>query len=252
MFEGAPETYDRFMGVYSMQLSPQLADFADVHAGRRVVDVGCGPGALTSELVARLGPSNVTAVDPSESFVGAIPERFPGIDVHHASAENLPFPDAAFDAALAQLVVHFMSDPVAGLREMRRVTREGGTVAACVWDLAGGRAEMLTIFWRAAQQLDPDARGEARNPGASFGQLVELFAAAGLRDVEQAELRARVDYASFDDWWEPITLGVGPVGTYAMSLDEDRRAALKARCRQLLPDPPFTLRAVAWAARGTV
>lgn len=250
MFEGPAESYDRFMGVYSVQLAPQLADFAGIGDGRRVLDVGCGPGALTAELVARLGEDRVSAVDPSESFVAAMGARFPGVDVQRASADELPFADSSFDAALAQLVVHFMPDPVAGLREMRRVTREGGTVAACVWDLAGGRAEMLSLFWRAARQLDPDVAGEARNPGASSGQLVELLEAAGLRDLEQTELKARVDYASFDDWWEPITLGVGPVGTYANSLDEERRTALRDRCRQLLPKPPFTLTAVAWTARG--
>jgi ubiquinone/menaquinone biosynthesis C-methylase UbiE len=252
VFEGAPASYDRFMGVYSMQLAPQLADFAGVRSGQHVLDVGCGPGALTSELVARLGASNVSAVDPSESFVGAIRERFPGTDVQSAPAEELPFADATFDATLAQLVVHFMSDPVAGLQEMRRVTREAGVVATCVWDLAGGRAPMLTLFWQAARQLDPAIEGESGRPGTSAGQLAELLRAAGLSGIEEAELRASVDYATFDDWWEPVTLGVGPVGTYASRLDGDRRAALRERCRQLLPAPPFTLTAVAWAARGVV
>jgi ubiquinone/menaquinone biosynthesis C-methylase UbiE len=252
VFEGAPASYDRFMGVYSMQLAPQLADFAGVRSGQHVLDVGCGPGALTSELVARLGATNVSAVDPSESFVGAIRERFPGTDVQSAPAEELPFADASFDATLAQLVVHFMSDPVAGLQEMRRVTREAGVVATCVWDLAGGRAPMLTLFWQAARQLDPAIEGESGRPGTSAGQLAELLRAAGLSGIEEAELRASVDYATFDDWWEPVTLGVGPVGTYASRLDDDRRAALRERCRQLLPAPPFTLTAVAWAARGVV
>src|SRR5262249_58759895 len=180
MFEGPAESYDRFMGVYSVQLAPQFVDFAGVDDGQRVLDGGCGPGPLTAELVARLGEDRVSAVDPSESFVAAMGARFPGVDVQRASADDLPFADGSFGAALAQLVVHFMPDPVAGLREMRRVTREGGTVAACVWDVAGGRAEMLSLFWRAAQQLDPDAAGEARNPGARSGQLVELLGAAGL------------------------------------------------------------------------
>ena len=104
-----------------------------------MLDVGCGPGALTAELVRRLGPGSVSAVDPSEPFVAAARERHPGVDVQRASAEELPFEDQEFDAALAQLVVHFMADPVAGLREMARVTREQGVVAACVWDLAAAR-----------------------------------------------------------------------------------------------------------------
>jgi ubiquinone/menaquinone biosynthesis C-methylase UbiE len=146
--------YDRFMGKYSVQLGPQLADFASVCSGQRVIDIGCGPGALTSELIGRLGPTNVFAIDPSESFVTAIRERFPTVDVRLAAAEQLPFPDNAFDAALAQLVVHFMSDPIAGLKEMARVVRDDGVVAACVWDLAGQQGP-LSVFWQAARELDP-------------------------------------------------------------------------------------------------
>ena len=118
-------------------------------AGRRVLDVGCGPGALTAELVRRVGADSVSAVDPSEPFVAAATERHPGVDVRQGSAEQLPFPDDAFDAALGQLVVHFMADPVAGLTEMARVTRRGGVVAACVWDHAGGGGP-LSRFWEAA------------------------------------------------------------------------------------------------------
>ncbi|HEY8732601.1 MAG TPA: class I SAM-dependent methyltransferase, partial [Candidatus Limnocylindria bacterium] len=125
-FAVSADAYDRFMGRYSARLAPQIADYAGVHPGQRVIDVGCGPGALTRELVDRLGPTNVIAVDPSESFVTAIRERFPAVEVRRATAEQLPFADRTFDAALAQLVVHFMADPVAGLREMARVVRPDG------------------------------------------------------------------------------------------------------------------------------
>lgn len=113
-FDVAAEAYDHFMGRYSRLLSAQLADFAGVYGGQRVLDVGCGPGALTAELVARLGPAAVAAVDPSEPFVAAARARNPGVDVRRSSAERLPFPKGTFDAALAQLVVHFMTDPVVG------------------------------------------------------------------------------------------------------------------------------------------
>ncbi len=139
-FDVAAEAYDQYMGRYSRLLSPQMADLAGVRRGQRVLDVGCGPGALTAELVTRLGAAAVAAVDPSEPFVAAARDRHPGVEVLRASAEQLPFADRTFDAALAQLVVHFMSDPVAGLVEMARVTRPGGVVVACVWDHAGDRA----------------------------------------------------------------------------------------------------------------
>jgi SAM-dependent methyltransferase len=237
------------MGRYSARLAPQLADFAGVRSGQRVIDIGCGPGAVTSELVDRLGPTNVFAVDPSEPFVAVVRERFPAVDVRRAAAEQLPFPDNAFDAALAQLVVHFMSDPVAGLSEMGRVVRNDGVVAACVWDHAGEQGP-LSVFWQAAGELDPDVKDESHLAGARAGHLAELFVNAGLRGVEATALVATVVHASFEDWWGPFTLGVGPAGAYAVGLEADRRAELRERCRELLPTAPFELAARAWTARG--
>jgi SAM-dependent methyltransferase len=239
------------MGRYSRLLSPQLADLAGVSGGQRVIDVGCGPGALTAELVTRLGPGKVAAVDPSEPFVGAVRARNPGVDVRQASAEHLPFPERAFDAALAQLVVHFMSDPVAGLAEMARVTRRAGVVAACVWDHGGGQGP-LSLFWDAARQLDPDVHDESQLAGAREGHLAELFAAAGLHEIEETSLSANLEHASFDEWWEPFIGGVGPAGFYVAGLDRERAAALRETCRALLPTAPFAITARAWATRGLV
>ena len=248
-FDVAAGAYDRFMGRYSGPLAPALADFAGVRPGETALDVGCGPGALTGELVRRLGTDAVAAVDPSPPFVEATRARYPGVDVRLAPAEELPYPDAAWDTALAQLVVHFMSDPVRGLGEMARVTREGGTVAACVWDLAGGRAP-ISPFWRAARELDADAEDESAMAGGRAGHLAELMESAGLADVEETALAVSVEHASFEEWWEPFTFGVGPAGAYARSLDDTRLGELRARLRDTLPDAPFALTAVAWAARG--
>ena len=248
-FAVGAEKYDRFMGRYSVPLAPQLADFAGVTAGLRVLDVGCGPGALTTELVRRLGAEAVSAIDPSEPFVAAARERHPGVDVRRAAAEELPFADRCFDAALAQLVVHFMTDPVAGLREMARVTRERGVVAACVWDHGGGQGP-LSLFWAAARELDPGVDDESELAGAREGHLSQLFDEAGLQDVEETVLSVDLEHATFEVWWEPFTLGVGPAGGYAASLGEEQRARLRERCRELVPPAPFVLPARAWAARG--
>jgi SAM-dependent methyltransferase len=250
-FAVAAEAYDRFMGRYSVPLAPRFADFAAVDAGQHVLDVGCGPGALTAELVTRLGPDAVTAADPSEPFVAAVRERHPGVRVERAAAEQLPFGDEEFDAALAQLVVHFMTDPVAGLSEMARVTREDGVVAACVWDYRGGGSP-LAAFWQAARDLDPEVEDESRLAGAREGHLTELFQAAELREIDERGVSVEVEHPSFEDWWEPFTLGVGPAGAYAADLDADRQTRLRERCRELLPAAPFVLSAQAWAARARV
>ena len=248
-FAAGAEAYDRFMGRYSMPLAPLFATYAGVGADtRRVLDVGCGPGALTGELVRRVGAANVTAIDPTEGFVAAARERHPDVDVRQAGAEALPFSDNDFDAALAQLVVHFMSDPVAGLREMARVVRPGGVAAACVWDYE--ESGPLTPFWAAARELDPTAEDEIFRAGARHGQLAALFADAGLADVEDTRLVVQVEHPTFDDWWEPFTLGVGPAGQHVARLDDDDRDALRDRCRRLFATEPFTLTAGAWTARG--
>jgi SAM-dependent methyltransferase len=250
-FAVSADAYDQYMGRWSRPLAPQLANLAGVVAGLSVLDVGCGPGALTSELATRLGPAAVTAVDPSVSFVAAARASNPGVDVRHAAAEDLPFPDATFDVALAQLVVHFMADPVAGLGEMARVTRPGGVVAACVWDFAGDNGP-LGPFWMAARELDTDVEDESRLAGTRTGQLTELFEAARLRGVEETALAVSRDHSSFEEWWEPFTRGVGPGGSYMARLDTQQRAALRERCRSMLPAGPFTATARAWAARGIV
>ena len=248
-FDVAADAYDRFMGRYSVLLSPQLADLAGVAAGQRVIDVGCGPGALTTELVARVGADSVVAIDPSEPFVEAARARHPGVDVRLGSAEQLPFPDDTFDAALAQLVVHFMNDPAAGMGEMARVTRPGRSVVACVWDHGGGEGP-LSPLWNAARALDPTVEGEKKLVGSHQGQLERLFVEAGLVDVTETALSVSVEHPTFDEWWEPFTLGVGPAGVYIAGLDAAHQAALREQCRAMLPPAPFVLTVRAWTALG--
>jgi SAM-dependent methyltransferase len=250
-FDVEAASYGRFMGRFSEPLAVQFAARLSLLPGQRVVDVGCGPGALTAVLVAELGAGAVSAIDPSEPFVAALTDRLPGVDARHGVAEALPWADATFDCAAAQLVVHFMTDPVAGLSEMRRVTRPGGMVAAAVWDFAGGTAP-LSVFWRAASEVDPTAPGEAHLAGTGKHQLAELLSRAGLTEIESVLLTVTVDFPSFEQWWEPFTLGVGPAGAYLAGRPDEQRVAIRQACARLLPPAPFTITACAWAARGRV
>jgi SAM-dependent methyltransferase len=184
-------------------------------------------------------------VDPSTPFVDAARDRFPEVDVRQASAESLPYDDGAFDAALAQLVVHFMSDPVVGLREMGRVTRPGGVVAASVWDNAGSTGP-LQPFWRAATAVDPSARDEGQLAGSREGHLAELATAAGLVDVRSTSLTVRVSFSSFEEWWAPYLLGVGPAGAYVASLTPELRRRVEESCREMWPSGAFEQEGTAW------
>ena len=242
------------MGRYSTRLAVPFADAAGIEPGQEVLDVGSGPGALTAELVRRLGAEHVAAVDPAPQFVDAVRERLPGVQAHFGRAEELPFPDARFDAALAQLVLHFVSDADATAREMRRVVRPGGVVAACVWDFAGGM-RMLRMFWDAALSFDSDAPDyELTRPFGRDGEIAELFERVGLRDVERGSVEVEASYASFDDFWTPFLSTTGPAGQYVDSLDEEKRVRLRDELRARLgsPDRAFTLGASAWYATGRV
>ena len=249
-FDVAAEAYDTFMGRFSVPLAVLLADLAGVAPPGRALDVGCGTGALTRELVARLGAGGVAAVDPSDSFVSAVRERFTGVDVRHASAESLPYPDDAFDVTLAELVVHFMTDAAAGVREMVRVTRPGGVVAACVWDFAGARAPQ-TPFFRAFAAVHPDVEDETERIGGRRGDLDALLRRAGCHDVASTELSVQVAFPTFDEGWEPYTHGVAPAGRQLAALSPADRERVSQRARSDLGAGPIHIAATAWAAHGS-
>jgi SAM-dependent methyltransferase len=255
-FRASADAYDRHVGRYGAPLAAALIEFAHVEPGMSALDVGCGPGALTAVLAERLGTASVRAADPSESFAEACRARLPGVEVVVASAEDLPFADHSFDATLSQLVVNFMSDPEAGVREMARVTGPGGVVASCVWDYAG-EMTLLRAFWDAAREVDPE-RAALADEGVVMrwcaeGELAGLWRAAGLHGVRFGQLVVSAGYADFEDLWSPLPTGVAPSGAFCKSLDDERRAALREAYRNRLEvgEGPFELTARAWAVAGT-
>lgn len=250
------EAYDQHVGRYGAQLAAGLIGVAGVQRGWRVLDVGCGPGALTAALADAVGAERVAAVDPSRPFAEACRARVPGADVRVGVAERLPFDDGSFDAVLAQLAVQLLDDPQAGVREMARVARAGGTVAVCVWD--SRRMPLLRSFWDAALEAAPDRAG-AIDDGRRVGYdrpdvLGTLLGDGGLGDVATGELAVRAQYEGFDDLFRPFAAGVGHSGACFVSLDGAAQRALAARVHELLGSPggPFALTAHAWWARGTV
>jgi SAM-dependent methyltransferase len=253
-FAASGSAYDLFMGRYSIPLADVFADAADVRRGQTALDVGCGPGALTRVLVDRLGADAVAACDPSPPFVEECRARHRDVDVRLGRAEQIPFDDDRFDAALAQLVLHFVSDPAAAAAEMSRTVRPGGVVGACVWDFAKGM-EMLRHFWDAASTLNPDAPDEARTLrfGAP-GEIVELFEGAGLLSVEETSLTVNSSYDDFDEMWSGFLAGIGPAGVFTMSLPDDQRQRLRQDLYRRIgePDGPFSLPATARCAIGRV
>jgi SAM-dependent methyltransferase len=249
------DPYDRHVGRYSSELARALIEVAGIKRGQRALDVGCGTGALAEALAALLGADSVTAIDPSPASVETCARRVPGVDARAGRAEALPFGDGEFDAALAQLVVPWMSDPARGVGEMRRVVRPGGVVAACTWDFASGMT-MLRSFWDAAVAVD---RRKATQAGAldrtrlcDPHELRELWAGIDLEEIDAGELVVAAEYADFDDLWWPFTAGVGGSGRYCASLDEAGREALREEVHRRLGSPagPFRLTARAWYVRG--
>jgi SAM-dependent methyltransferase len=253
VFNAADDAYDKFMGRYSSVLARPFADFADIERGQRVVDVGAGTGALATELIRRLGPESVSVAEPSPRFVDGLRRRFPDVDVQLAPAEDLPWADGEHDAALAQLVISFVDDPPKAVGELRRVVREGGVVAICMWDLAGGM-EMLAAISRARRAIDESPGGDDLLAHWTPGALTALLEDAGLADIAYGALEVESDYSGYDEFWSALLGGVGPAGAWLQTLDDVGREAMRvATHRELgLPDGPFTLRARCNAVRGVV
>ena len=250
--------YEQYVGRWSRQVAPLFLSWLNIPAGRRWLDVGCGTGALSAAILDHCSPSSVTGVEPSDGFLKTANEHFAGrVTLHQGTATAIPLGDASVDVAVSGLVLNFVTDGGAALREMARVTGKGGTIGAYVWDYAG-KMELMRFFWDAAVELDPAAAKldeGVRFPLCRPDALETLFAGAGLTEVEVKPIDIATAFKNFDEYWQPFLGGQGPGPAYAMSLDETARARLRESIRQRLPiaaNGSISLTARVWAARGRV
>ncbi|SDP86863.1 Methyltransferase domain-containing protein [Phyllobacterium sp. YR620] len=253
--------YEQLMGRWSQKLALQFIDFAGLADGEKILDVGCGTGSLTFALARNPNLSEIAAIDFSEVFVAEANRRNtdPRIHIQQADACALPFKDAAFDRAMALLVLHFVPETAKAVTEMRRVVRPGGVVAATVWDHLGGMPGMRMMIDTVAALSDSGRQLRSRycfQPMMQPGELKQTFVEQGLVDVTETELMIRMDYRDFDDYWAPIAAGEGPLGKYVAALDKAGRARTDAAVRDAYeagrPDGPRSFANVAWACRGQV
>ena len=252
------EPYEQYVGRWSRQVAPQFLSWLNIPPSRRWLDVGCGTGALSAAILDRCSPSSVVGIEPSEGFLGKAAGQLAGRAMfRQAGAEAIPLDDKSVDVTVSGLVLNFVPDGHAALREMSRVTVAGGTIAAYVWDYAG-KMELMRHFWDAAVELNPGAAG--LNEGNRFplcrpDALEALFTDAGLAGIEVSAIDIPTNFPSFEDYWQPFLGGQGPAPAYAMALDETSRARLRRHLQESLPmhaDGTISLVARAWSVRGEV
>lgn len=251
------DAYEQWVGRWSRLVAPVFLKWLGIPAGRKWLDVGCGTGALCAAIVEHCSPSAVAGVEPSEGFLKTAKENLaPRAIFHRGTATEIPLDDSSVDVVVSGLVLNFVPNPRAALAEMARVTGNGGTVGAYVWDY-GGKMDFLRIFWDTAVELNPEAASldqGIRFPLCRPEALTELFAGAGLNAVKVTSIQIPTQFASFEDYWKPFLGGQGPAPAYAMSLDESSRVRLENRLRERIPvaaDGSISLSARAWAIRGT-
>lgn len=254
--QGPLTGYDRRMGRYAGPLGAAFADLLCPEPGSRVLDVGCGRGALTEPLVARLGPERVVGVDLAVDDLRACAVRAAGVALCAGDAHRLPFADAAFDRVGAQLVLGLVADAPTALAEMRRVCRPGGVVAGCVWDFGGGMT-LLRAFWDSATAVDASATAADQARTQRFTtepELAGLWRSGGLAEVTTAGLVVAATYPGWDDLWEPLAAPDGAPGRFLATLDGAARERVREGLRDRLgrPSGRFSLTARASAVVGAV
>lgn len=246
-----PDAYDEFMGRYSTQLARVFVNEIPLNHGDAVLDLGCGPGALTRELVSAVGAANVSAIDPSPPFLEACVARYPGVTGEVARAEEIPFDKGAFDAVLSLLVIHFVGDLDKAGKEIMRVTKHGGHVAVCAW--VADEMDLISNLRRSIASAAVVAEPPVRvNEFEQDGSLAEYLESIGLEQVEESRLSVSSTYPDFEAMWQTYLLGVGPQGPWMLQLPEDARSAIRSALFDLMGQPggEVTLTGVARSAHG--
>jgi len=255
----AGDLYEPYVGRWSRLVARDFLAWLEVGPQRNWLDVGCGTGALAESIFRQARPRRLLCVDLSGAFIAHAKARVGDVGATFAvaDAQALPLNTARFDAAVSALVLNFVPQPERAVAEMARTVRAGGIIAAYVWDYAE-KMELMRYFWDAAAALDPAAAAldeGVRFPLCQPAALLELFRACGLTHAEARCIDVQTRFQNFDDYWSPFLGGQGPGPGYAMSLSEDRRAALREKIRAALPiaaDGSIDLSARAWAVRGRV
>ena len=255
---GGGDAYERYVGRWSRQVAPEFLRWLEVGRGLAWADVGCGTGALSETILADHAPGSIEGVDAAEGFVTRARERLadPRVRIAQGDARRLPWEARAFDAAVSGLVLNFVADHEAMVREMARVTKPGGRVALYVWDYAG-EMQMTRCFWEAAIAVSPQdaklSQGE-RFPVCRPEALGALFEGAGLSAVQTRAVDIPTVFQDFDDYWSPFLGRQGSAPTYLASVDDEVRERIRATLEARLAPRggPIRLIARAWAVRGDV
>ncbi len=251
------DSYEPYVGRWSRLVAREFLAWLALPGGSYWLDVGCGTGALSQTILQTASPGKVKGIDRSDGYIAFAQAQIQDerAEFEAGDAQALPVETGAYDVVVSGLVLNFIPQPELAVAEMARAARPGGIVALYVWDYVG-KMQLMRHFWNAAVALDPAAYllDEGRRfPICQPEPLQQLFQAAGLKEIETHPIDILTDFRDFDDYWTPFLGGQAPAPGYAMSLTEERRAALRERIRASLPfalDGSIPLVARAWAVRG--
>jgi ubiquinone/menaquinone biosynthesis C-methylase UbiE len=252
------DPYEYFMGRWSTLAAKGFLHWLSPGYGLNWLDVGCGTGALSEAGIHGFKPKNVMAIDQSKELVLTAQSRLGSKAICKVgNALDLPVADSSVDLTISGLVLNFIPDVNKTLKEMKRVTVDGGTIAVYVWDYAG-KMDFLQIFWKAAAEIRNEASvlNEAfRFSDCNFETLKKNFSEVGFEQVITKSIEVDTHFADFDDYWEPFLGGQGPAPTYLMSLKETERERLRNLIHERLPiqsDGAIPLSARDLAVKGKV